>query len=65
MKSYAIVAVKSNLTQQNEDHMLCIFSTREDAESYLKLAGRPAYEVYIVECEVKRWREAYTLDIKQ
>lgn len=54
MTIYVIVEKDSHLIQENEDGMLCFFTEREQAESYLRLANKPARQLDILECEVKR-----------
>ena len=54
MTIYVIVEKDSHLIQENEDGMLCLFTEREQAESFLRLANIPARQLDILECEVKR-----------
>lgn len=42
MTIYVIVEKDSHLIQENEDGMLCFFTEREQAESFLRLANNPA-----------------------
>ena len=57
MTNYAIVEKESNLIQENEYGMLCVFTSLEEAESFLRIAIRPANELVILECEIKRLRK--------
>lgn len=57
MSSYAIVEKNSHIIQITEDGMLCVFETQEQAESFLRIARRPASELVILECEIKRLRK--------
>lgn len=57
MTNYAIVEKDSHLMQENEDGMLCVFTSLEQAESFLRIASKPASELVILECEVKRLRK--------
>ena len=41
MTIYVIVEKDSHLIQENEDGMLCFFTEREQAESFLRLANNP------------------------
>ena len=54
MTIYVIVEKDSHLIQENEDGMLCFFTERERAESFLRLANNPTRQLDILECEVKR-----------
>ena len=57
MTIYVIVEKDSHLILENEDGMLCVFTSREQAESILRIASRPANELVIFECEIKRLRK--------
>lgn len=57
MINYVIVEKESHLIQESDYGMLCVFTSREQAESFLRIASRPASELVILECEVKRWRK--------
>ena len=57
MTIYVIVEKDSHLIQENEDGMLCLFTNREQAESFLRLASKPANELDILECEIKKPRK--------
>ena len=57
MTNYAIVEKESYLIQESEYGMLCVFTSREQAESFLRIASRPANELVIIECEIKRLRK--------
>ena len=57
MTSYAIVEKDTHLIQESDYGMLCIFTSLEQAESFLRIATRPVSELVILECEVKRLRK--------
>ena len=57
MTNYVIAEKGSYLIQKNEDGMLCVFTSREKAESFLRFASRPASELVILECEIKKPRK--------
>ena len=57
MTIYVIVEKESHLIQENEDGMLCLFTKREQAESFLRIANKPASDLDILECEIKRLRK--------
>lgn len=57
MTNYVIAEKGSHLIQENEHGMLCVFTSREQAESFLRIARRPASELVILECEIKKPRK--------
>lgn len=57
MTNYVIVEKESNLIQESDYGMLCVFTSREQAESFLRIARRPASELVILECEIKKPRK--------
>lgn len=57
MTNYVIVEKGSHLIQENEHGMLCVFTSRERAESFLRFASRSASELDILECEIKKPRK--------